>query len=296
MKRAPREIDRPILVFGTGRSGTTIFLRLLAAHPHLGWFSNYVERFPRVPQLAVLSRLLDLPLIGPRLEGRGAAVPHAAEALRTLRYITGGNFQAKRVLEASALAVADGDRYRRYVATTLRWQGKKRYLQKHTGFPRIRYLSAVFPDAKFVHVVRDGRAVVNSLRGMPWWSGTLDDWWWGPMPADYQNEYEASRRHPVILGAIQWKWLLDLAEAQIAELAPGRCLTVNYSRLVADPRSAMNQVSDFCELESSCVFERRRSAIRVHNADDRWRSQLTDAERAMLEKSLSDYLARYGFA
>jgi hypothetical protein len=287
--------DRPILIFGTGRSGTTIFMRLLAAHPDVGWFSNYVERWPRVPQLAALSRLLDVPWLGQRLAGRGGAAPHPAEALRTLRHITRGRFQAHAVLDAGAAEPRVAETYRRYVVQTLRWQGKTRYLQKHTGFPRVRYLDAIFRDARFVHVIRDGRAVVNSLRGVPWWSGTLDDWWWGPMPPGYREEYEVSNRDPLVLGAIQWKRLIDLAEAQLAALPAGRSMTVNYTRLVAAHLSVMEEVRRFSELQASQDFERRLAAMRIRNADDRWRAELSAAERATLERSLGAYLARYGF-
>ena len=54
-----RSLKNSLFILGTGRSGTTIVFRMLASHPELGWFSNYEERFPRVPQFALASRLLD---------------------------------------------------------------------------------------------------------------------------------------------------------------------------------------------------------------------------------------------
>src|SRR5690606_15394984 len=46
------------------------------------------------------------------------------------------------------------------------------FVAKITGWPRILYLREVFPDARFVHLVRDGRAVAASFSKM-----NVDQWW-----------------------------------------------------------------------------------------------------------------------
>src|SRR5579862_5573710 len=53
------ETDRPVLVVGMARSGTTMFFDCLGAHPDLGWPSQYLNRIPYVPALAAFSRLAD---------------------------------------------------------------------------------------------------------------------------------------------------------------------------------------------------------------------------------------------
>ena len=49
--------QRPLIVVGTGRCGSTFLHRLLAFHEELGWLSTFNETFPRQPWLSVFSRL-----------------------------------------------------------------------------------------------------------------------------------------------------------------------------------------------------------------------------------------------
>lgn len=82
-------------------------------------------------------------------------------------------------------------------------------------------LSMAIPDAKFLHVFRDGRAVANSW--MP-----LD---WGPNdPAELANV-----------------WLQNLAFGFAAGrvLPPDRLLHIRYEELIAEPARVMREVADF---------------------------------------------------
>ena len=140
MFKSEKVVDRPVFIFGTGRSGTTIFLQILGRHPDVGWISNYIEKFPRVPQIAGLSRILDFELIA-RIEGKSKRfLPRPAEPVSTLSVATEGVFNFPRVVSPEDLTASTAVRVRRLVQTILRWQGKTRFINKHTGFARTRYL------------------------------------------------------------------------------------------------------------------------------------------------------------
>ena len=288
-------IDRPICIFGTGRSGTTLFLDLVSRHPSLTWFSNYTNRFPKFPELAALSRVLDIPGVGTYLNPKWPLTPKPKEAVPLVRYLTNGTFTQPRPLTKQDATPETIKRYRHHVAAHIRFHGKDRFVQKHTGFPRIGYLSEVFPDAYFINVIRDGRAVVNSTMHIRWWDGTMKSWWWGSMNPNYQQEYLASDKEPAVLAAIIWKTIMDHNEEARAEVPTHRYFTVRYDRLVADPRETMAQVLKFSDLSPSSTFQKRIATVPVRDEDSKWKRQLTKDQIAKVEKCLDAHLARYGY-
>ena len=56
-------LEKPIILFGSGRSGTTIISEILFQHEDLAWHSNYQEIFPGIPQINYLRRLFDNRLV-----------------------------------------------------------------------------------------------------------------------------------------------------------------------------------------------------------------------------------------
>jgi hypothetical protein len=287
-------IVRPIFVLGVPRSGTTLTLALMASHPDLAWSSQFTNRFPMIPELALYSRVLDVDALRRLLPTGSRLTPRPAEPYTMLNHVTDRAFTQPRLLGEEDVTSHAVRKYRRVVRQHLHWQGKSRYLQKHTGFPRIRYLQTIFPDARFIHVLRDGRAVSSSLEQVGFFDGTADSWWWGPMRPEFEQEYVQSGRSPIVLAAITWKTLVDLIEPAMAELPPHRGMTVRYDRLIARPEDTMAEVAEFCELEWSPAFSRRMSQIRVAGSDDKWK-RLPPKQQRDLEGVLRGHLDRLGF-
>ena len=50
-------IKRPIFVIGMPRSGTTAISQAMSVHEDLGWFSNYFEWVPFIPEISLLTRV-----------------------------------------------------------------------------------------------------------------------------------------------------------------------------------------------------------------------------------------------
>jgi hypothetical protein len=287
-------IDRPVMLLGTGRSGTTLAMQLTACHPDVAWISQYTNRFAAFPELAVLSRVSDLEPLRRGFPAHWKWTPQPRETISFTKHVTEGMFAQPRELDATDVTPATRARYRRAVIKHLHWQGKPRFMQKHTGFPRTRYLREIFPDARFIHILRDGRAVANSMLHVAWWDGTLKSWWWGPMPPEYEDEYRASGESAIVLAAIVWKRLVDLIEPAMAELPAEQALTLRYDALVRDPEGQMALMAEVCGLEPSHRFEQRVHGYEVDDADDKWK-RLPRDQREMLEGSLADHLERLGF-
>ena len=288
------EIDRPIFVIGTGRSGTTLFLQLLGFHPDLAWFSTYGNYFYRWSWPALLSRVRDLPGIDRVLPLEGRYTPKPTESYGILDEVTGNLFTAARRLQASDATPEIAKRFRRRVLAYLRLQGKPRFATKHTGFARTNFLRAIFPNARFIHVYRDGRAVANSLIRVDWWK-ELDSWRWGPMRPEYAEEYERSGKDRLVLAAISWKTLMDEIEDECRELPPGALLRLRYDDLVSDLRPALQSVLRFAELPDRELFWSRVDQHPVHDMEAKWRTDLDAEQRELLGKSLAQHLQKYGF-
>ena len=236
----------------------------------------------RWPQVALLSQL-----------GQGLKLfPRPVEAYSIFNYLTDSMFTQRRHLTAADAAPDVIGRYRNYVKKILFYQNKPRFVQKHTGYPRLNYLSAIFPDARFIHVVRDGRAVANSMLHVSWWDGTMKSWWWGPMKTAYQQEYIAANQEPLVLAAIVWKTLMDLVEEERTADFPRPFLEVRYEELIQNTNEVLERVLDFCNLPDSSVFKKRISAIPIHTGK---KLDFDGQRMKLLESCLGEHLARYGY-
>lgn len=285
-----------ICIFGTGRTGSTIFFNVLATHPDLGWVSNLVEKMPSRPELSLLSRLHPLAL---KLDSKSPLkrfLPRPAESLRTINEWSNGLLPVPRELAENEIPAEAVQRVRDYHARVLRYQGRQRLVIKRTGFPRFSFWRNVFPDARFIHVLRDGRAVAYSMMRVRWWDGTLDSWWWGPMPDAYKLEYENSGRRPAVLAAIVWKHLLDIYESEMSGQRDLTVTTVRHNDFTSNPVSEMRKVTEFCGLTFPREFENSIGKFPIHDSDLAWRRGLDRKDLADIERVLGDHLAKYGFA
>jgi hypothetical protein len=159
-------------------------------------------------------------------------------------------------------------------------------------------LHRVFPEARFIHVVRDGRAVANSWLQMPWWNGYEgpDRWNWGPLPADAHQVWEDSGRSFAVLAGLQWKVLLEAFEASRAEIPADRWLDVRYEDFVAEPRERMTDMLGFLGLPWNETFERGFATHAFSpGRTDAFRRDLGIHDLAMLEAAISPELRRLGY-
>jgi hypothetical protein len=171
-------------------------------------------------------------------------------------------------------------------------------LHKFTGWPRARFIHAVLPSARFIHVIRDGRAVANSLLQMSWWQGYRgpDDWGWGPLSELAEKEWEASGRSFPILAALQWRLLMDAFEEARSEIPSDLWLDVRFEDFVDAPREQTRELLQFTGLTWTDAFERN---FRHHLFDsarkDAFTRDLRREDVVDVEAVLSDWLERLGY-
>ena len=285
-------------VLGTGRCGSTLVHEVLARHPDVGFLSNVEDVFPG---LRMPGRPNDILFRGapPSLSARRRLRYGPSEGYRVLdRSVSPIISQSFRDLTASDATPWLAERVTRFFGSRARAQGRRLFLHKFTGWPRARFLHHVFPEARFIHVIRDGRAVANSGLQMPWfdYAGPMS-WRWGPLPAEYADEWERSDRSYVVLAGIAWKMLMDAFEETQKCIHDDLWMEVRYEDLVSDPRTSFTELLRFLGLEWDRPFEARFARHRFSSTRrEAWRQDLSPEDVALLDRSLSDHLHRHGYS
>ncbi len=168
-------------------------------------------------------------------------------------------------------------------------RGKPRYADKTPGYVlHIAALSRLFPEAVFVHVVRDGRDVASSFRELGW--------------ADSVEQ-----------AALHWRLRVRRGRRAGRALAPGRYHEVRYEDLVGDPEAALRQLCAAIELAYSPAMAdpaaRADEVIRTTRHPDYhrrlaspptpglrdWRRELSEEEVARFELLAGGTLTAFGY-
>ena len=210
------ETERPVFVFGMPRSGTTLVEQILASHPRV--FGAGELRLARNTFAAV-----------PEAAGRHG-FPH--ECLDHLDRAAVGRL-AREHLDGLADCNASADRVVDKMPENTLYLG---------------FLSALFPQAKFIHCRRDLRDAALSC-----WITNFGQVRW------------ACDGHHIASRAAQYVRVMDHWRAVL----PVRVLEVGYESMVTDPERVSRALVDWCGLDwdPACLeFYKTRRAVRTASA------------------------------
>jgi hypothetical protein len=267
--------DGPVIVLGCARSGTTLLQVMLHSH----------HRLAIAPETKFLLRAYRR-----RLRFGDLRDPGNRRALG--EFIVRAKFFDRLGLdpeEAIREVVAAPPTFGSAVGAVLRAYAKRfdrpRWGEKRPGYNRhIDMVMRLFPDAHLVHVVRDPRDVVASLKRMPWWRhgapGSVSAW---AQSVDYVED--AARRWPVT--RVLYERLVADPERELRALCAA--LGEEYDPAMAEPERLAPEV----------VPERRwhRRARGGPSTDPvgRWRERLEPWEAALCETVLARRMEKLGY-
>ena len=283
-------LEAPFFVVGCGRSGTTIIYELLCGHPDLAWFSNHAERLPAFPQLEALTRLWDIGAIR-HSRSRLATRPVEGHAL----WDHSGPQDARH--RNAPLTAADVDseharRVRELVAAHVRYHRGRRFINKNTrNSRRVLYLDAIFPDAMFLHVIRDPRAVVASLLAVHWWPD-LPLWW---SEDRTPRALAANGVTPEAVAAEHWVRSVERLLADARCLPSSRYLEIRYETFTESPEAVLNSICAFAGLSPSprlAEFVQRRT---ITSRNVKYKSQLGENGLRTVERIVAPLAAKLGY-
>ncbi len=288
-------------IISNGRSGSTLIQEILARHPDIGFVSNVEDRFRRVPKAAGRFNNTVYRRVPQSLTRKGRARYAPSEGWRLLnREVSPLILRSSRdLVEADARAMLwIVEDFRKFFEDRARLQGKPVFLHKFTGWPRTGFIRVAFPDARFINVVRDGRAVVASDLRVDWWRGWLgaDNLGCGPLPPAYRAEWEASGQSFPLLAGLAWKVVMN-AYAAARELVPAdQWLDVRYEDVLADPQSRFKEMLEFLGVRGHPAFDAALKRAKIHASRGETFRRLLDAPTLdLLDRSLAEHLRDWGY-
>jgi len=264
-------IYKPLFIIGMPRSGTTVFYRALARHTHLAWFSPATRKFPCHPTWSRLNALIrndQLPVEASRIWSRFAR--HKDDTLDAQHATS----------EAHAY-------YTQALSTPLTLMNRPRFLCKHPrNSLRISFFDALFPDAYFIHLIRDGRAVAESILRKRRHAG--DEYaWWDVRPPGWHDQLA---REP--MEQIGWQWATTISmlreSARALPHAEKRCIEIRYEDFCLDPEKNLTQVARFCDLPE--IKSAWSHLPDIASQNDKWRSTLTEKEQTDFARAVNEIM------
>jgi len=286
------ELQKAVIIVGAGRSGSTVFHQIMSGHPQLAWLSKLCAYFPAQPAVnRLFMQAVDLPLVGKIL----TQIVHPREYYKFWEYYCKGFGTPCRDLVADD--ITNKSRQITDAFSAMLTAKRNRLLLKITGWPRIGFLREMFPDAKFIHVLRDGRAVANSLLNQPWWRGWQgpESWRWGELTASQTQQWKDHNKSFIALAAIEWIIIMDAFEKAAANLDHDNYITLRYEDLCANPIECTKKAADFCELAWSKEFVDSVNGHSLKNANCKWQTDLNENQQKTLNDILQSHLRKYEY-
>lgn len=145
------------------------------------------------------------------------------------------------------------------------------------------FYNEVFPEARFLHVVRDGRDCAFQ-----------DKFSYHMHETRFLSPEECTLSDPT-RKALHWARLNRWAEEFGATQAPGRYMRCRLEDLCASPRTEVESIYAFLGVTDPEVLARGAAMIRPSSTLGRWR-QADPSQAAEVERAIGDELEHYGYA
>lgn len=191
----------------------------------------------------------------------------------------------------------------------LHFDGDLRFAEKTPQISFIiPFLAKTFPDAKFIHIIRDGRDVAISLAEKPWHQSAKkgstirdpDGYLCGPwarfwVEPERVEEFETTDD----LHRCIWIWRRHVEEAIRGAInLPSNYYELKYEDLVRNPLEESQKILDFLEIynhDSRKIFQDTLTANIKPNSVNRWQKELSDNQLKHLNNEAIDLLKQLGY-
>jgi omega-hydroxy-beta-dihydromenaquinone-9 sulfotransferase len=301
-------IIKPIFIVGCHRSGTTVLYETLAKHPDLVCWTNASAFVPHMPILA--NRILSTA----KKSDTNGVERFMKDGLK-ISYFTPS--EGIRIWEQFSPETGDycldettnNPRMEQYIKLMIRkhlkHMGGSRFLNKNPdNSVRIRYLNKLFPDALFIHILRDGRAVCNSLLKFRQSAAEF----FGPEHRHATSGVKVKawgdiqrywREDPLYAAGLVWKEVIETLERDREFIDANRYLELRYEDFVLNPIEYLRKLTDFCQLrwdtEVEQVFKQETSKLSLGGRNEAWQKKLEPEQVNRLLEVIGSKMRQYGY-
>jgi hypothetical protein len=265
----------PVFVLGVRRSGTTLLRVILDRSPGIA----IPDESHFVPQLAHRHRT---PVDRDRF----------VDDFRRLRTLATWGIGADDVAPLLRKGMTTGEALGAVFSAYAAKHGKPRWGDKTPAYMRyLPLLERLFPDALYVHLIRDGRDCALSFLGMPDEAPTRT---WA---------------HPEDVAGFACQWASEIRAARaLGERVGPRYREARYEQLVEEPERVVQEICAFASLpyeqsllepgevepELAAKPHHRRLLERPSKGRD-WRDELSEPDARAFEAIAGDVLAELGY-
>ncbi len=207
--------NSPIFIIGVGRSGTTLIRQMINSHSKIAvpyeshFITKYMDKISDYGGLQKdenLMRLLQDICKEPILDNWDY-------------YCTPEDLM-ERITQRDVANIFDA-----FYSLYAEHHGKRRWADKSDYLDRMYQIKELYPEAKFIHIIRDGRDVANSVMKMTW----------GP-----KN---------LIQAADWWSTYVRLCYSMGRMLSPKDYMEVRYEDLVTSSEDELKRICEFIEVD-----------------------------------------------
>jgi hypothetical protein len=256
-------VQKPVFILGTGRSGTTILGKLLGIHKQMSFLNE--------PKLIWHYAIRNEDLAGSYSAEPGKLRFDETDFEDEVLYKLNKIYSAYRFLTGSNFIV---DKYPELIF-------------------RIKYVKKIFPDAKFILIIRNGIQTSYSIKNWntkfaKFRNGNKEDWWglndrkWKILLEEAINNPIFENDHAALnkiskdeeKGAVEW--ILTMNEA-LRYMNDPNFIVVRFEELITDYRSNLDRITKFIN-------------IRLDERVNEYASEILKPEKSTIFSDLPPYL------
>ena len=241
-------IERPFFIVGSERSGTTLLRLMLDHHPLLACHFEFEHAVDMIQD-----------------DGSFPPIEEYRRWLPTQRSFSGSGVLIDPSLDFPQLVDS-------FLVQKRERDGKKLVggtVHKH--FDRLRY---VWPEACFIHIIRDGRDVARSCVAMGWAGNG-----WG--------------------GADRWITAETLWDELRGKLSTSDYCEIRYEDLIREPRKVLTEICEFIGVEFDERMFRYAETSTYELPDPKlvhqWKVKASEEEIRIMEAKMGEILVRRGY-